>query len=108
MATRRATPVACTVSVLLVILAAVTVGYEWDHHGYVLYCPCMGEAQRCVIRVLSRWHDNECKLCSTGRFGNQAAHFLGALAFAKDLNRTLALPPWRTYVRQVELSHCES
>jgi peptide-O-fucosyltransferase len=43
--------------------------------GYLVYCPCMG------------------------RFGNQVAHLLGAMALAHDTGRILVLPPFINYRR---------
>jgi len=75
---------------------------EVDLNGYILYCPCMGKN---LILAKSFYCAYNWRLCGErysclyllGRLGNQADHFLGALGFAKGLNRTLVLPPWVEY-----------
>ncbi len=61
-----------------------------DPKGYILYCPCMGRFVMFSNFNLTNAH-------ISGRFGNQADQLLGALAFARGLDRTLVLPGWVEY-----------
>lgn len=90
----------CTFLALLVLIEVVqgNLHEDVDENGYILYCPCMGKYNR--KKPLP--DDLFDFIQIVGRFGNQADHFLGALGFAKSLNRTLVLPPWVEY-RQGEL-----
>lgn len=71
---------------------------EIDEKGYIVYCPCMGKIF--IFIILSSSFDTMIiifVILVSGRFGNQADHFLGVLGFAKGLNRTLVIPPWVEY-----------
>uniref|UniRef100_A0A3Q3E7C0 GDP-fucose protein O-fucosyltransferase 1 n=1 Tax=Labrus bergylta TaxID=56723 RepID=A0A3Q3E7C0_9LABR len=75
--------VTCLLSALLFEpCRTLTEDFRWDESGYVLYCPCMG------------------------RFGNQADHFLGSLAFARchvPYSEFFKLEALSTYHRVVSL-----
>lgn len=84
---------ACLLKFLILSFLIAVSCVELDPLGYILYCPCMGKFTYNNIHC----YLNNSKNVILGRFGNQADHFLGSLAFAKKLNRTLALPAWIEY-----------
>lgn len=69
-----------------------------DINGYIAFCPCMGKIIKAKNKLISSENVLTSLVPITGRFGNQADQFLGALAFAKNVNRTLILPPWVEYI----------
>lgn len=85
---------ALCLSLIIVFVKAEELIYQEDSEGYVVYCPCMGKLTSALI--LSILYNLFGKI-NIGRFGNQADQFLGSLAFAHSLNRTLILPPWVEY-----------
>ncbi len=56
-----------------IFLCASSKNNDIDLNGYVVFCPGMGQ------------------------FDNQVEQFIGALAFAKETQRTLVLPYWIEY-----------
>ena len=71
---------------------------DFDSNGYVIFCLCMGR----FGNQAGKYNNNKKYFCLRNKNDYKKTksfleHFLGSMSFAKNINRTLVVPPFITY-----------